>query len=231
LIEIMPGLILFDVDKTLIERIEGHKEAFSHAFKQVYGVETSVDAIDHAGKTDRQIIVEVLKQEGLKESEILSKIDACIESMTDYFNRVKDVIQIEAFDGISHLLTQLNEAGFLLGLVTGNLEPIARGKLDQVGLNHFFKLGGFGSDDRDRSQLVRLAIKRAREQFDFKANNNVFLLGDTPRDIAAGKAAEVTTIGVATGNYSEEELVEADADHVLSNLSSEQKVLNLVSRS
>jgi len=118
--------------------------------------------------------------------------------------------------GIEEAVKLLHAAGHLLGLVTGNLEPIAHAKLSRVGLDQYFRLGGFGSDHQQRAELVRIAVRRAREEFSFPANGVVHLIGDTPKDIAAGKAAGVLTVGVATGHFALGELERAGADLALS---------------
>ena len=51
---------------------------------------------------------------------------------------------IAILKGVFNLLTKLDQKGFLLGLVTGNLEKIARAKSKKIGINQFFKFGGFG---------------------------------------------------------------------------------------
>jgi len=63
----MDKLVLFDIDSTLIKGAKGHREAFSEAFKEIYGVDTTIDIINHHGMTDQQIIIEVLKKNGLDE--------------------------------------------------------------------------------------------------------------------------------------------------------------------
>ena len=202
----MKGLILFDVDKTLIKSSTGHEEAFSIGFKEVYNIDSTINIINHYGMTDQQIIIEVLKKKGLKESEIRPKIKECMKAMLDYFDEIKDTIQIEILDGVIELLEELKKQNFLIGLVTGNLEPIGRGKMKKANLNHYFKLGGFGSDNINRAELVKFAIKRAEKNFNFKYDNNVFLFGDTPQDMNAGHEAGITTIGVTTGIYTKEDL-------------------------
>ncbi|MCK4555821.1 MAG: HAD hydrolase-like protein, partial [Candidatus Aenigmarchaeota archaeon] len=182
----MKKLILFDIDKTLIKSSTGHEASFSRGFKEVYGVESKISIINHHGMTDQQIIIEALKKKGLDEAEIMLKMEECMKIMIDYFNQIKDTIQIDVLKGVPELLSELDKRNNILGLVTGNLEPIGRGKLEKAGLNQYFKLGAFGNDDIDRTKLVKLSIKRAEENFDFKINRNVFLFGDSPKDIVAG---------------------------------------------
>lgn len=221
-------LVLFDIDRTLIKGSRGHKIAFSEAFKKVYGVDTTIDIINHHGITDQQIIIEVLKKNELDEPTIKSKLEECLKEMIDSFDKIVDGDKIIVLEGVQELLEELNKNNILMGLVTGNLEPIARGKLKKVSLDRYFKVGGFGSDDINRTNLVKLAIKRAEENFDFRSNNNVFLFGDAPQDMKAGKEAGVKTVGVTTGIYSKEQLENVDADFIFENLKDTNKVLKII---
>ena len=85
----MNKLVLFDIDKTLIDRSICHHVAFSHAFKKVYGVTVDISIINYAGMTDPQIIMEVLTCIGLDEGLIKVKIDECMEAIVDYFEKTQ----------------------------------------------------------------------------------------------------------------------------------------------
>ena len=63
--------------------------------------------------------------------------------------------------GVEELLPQMLEQGYLLGLVTGNVEAAAHIKLHRSRLNRFFSFGGYGSDSTDRGELTRMALQRA----------------------------------------------------------------------
>jgi phosphoglycolate phosphatase-like HAD superfamily hydrolase len=226
----MKGLVLFDIDGTLIKSGSGNALAFSNAFKQVYGIEGTMVEINHHGMTDQQIIIEVLKKKGFNEYEIMLRMKECIGAIAGYFNEIKDSISIEVLEGVPKLLAQLERKDYLLGLVTGNIEPIARGKLERACLNQYFKLGGFGSDGIKRADLVKIAIGKAMENFGLKPANNIFLFGDTPKDINAGKEAGVIALGIATGIYSRKELEEAGADYALDNLRDTKKILRILNK-
>lgn len=225
----MQTLALFDIDNTLIAPSPGHGKSFSLAFKKVYGVDTSIDLINPHGMTDQEIIIEVLKKNGLDDEEIKSKMVGCMNIMVESFNKSLEGEEINVLSGVRELLNTLDRHNVLLGLVTGNLEAIARGKLTKAGINEYFKVGGFGSDHLVRIELVRIAIRKAIEQFNFEKNNNIFLFGDTPLDIKSGNQAGVRTIGVATGQYSEKQLKVAGAEFVLDNLEKEKQVLEILS--
>ena len=218
----------FDIDGTLVRGFKGHGEAFSQGLKIVYGVDATVDTIGVQGMTEQQVIIEILKRHGLNEEEIKSKIEECMRVMVDYFKKIIATDEIILLDGVQELLRQLRDHDIMMGLVTGNLEPIAKAKLRKVNINHYFKVGGFGNDDLDRANLLRLAIERAHEYFGFQFDNNVFLFGDTPQDIKAGKEVGVKTIGITTGVYSEQQLKDAGADFVLENLRDTEKILKII---
>lgn len=229
----MNKLVLFDIDKTLVHGSNAHKNAFIAAFKNVYNVIGSQEDINPHGKTDQQIITEVLKIKGLTLDSIKRKIKECIRTIVEVYNETSKNDEIKILEGVKELLTELDKHKFLIGLVTGNIESIARSKLTKVNLNQYFKLGGFGSDPHnDRSDLVKLAIDKAEREFGFKYNGkNVFLFGDAPFDMQAGKEGGAITIGVTTGIFSKEELVKAGAQYILPNLKDTDKILKIMSSS
>lgn len=224
----MPNkLALFDIDGTLMKGSKLKDEiALPQAIEKTYGLKVDIDVINRHGMTDPLIIIEVLKKHGLDESAILPKLEECEKTLAGIFAENIKNDELGVFPGVDESLGQLESHGVLLGLVTGNLEPIARLEMERIGLNRYFRLGGFGSDSGNRTELVRLAIKRAKESFGFYGD--VFLFGDTPKDIKAGLEAKVNTVGVATEIYSMEELKEAGADFVLENLRNPAKVLEIV---
>lgn len=227
----MNKLVLFDIDKTLIHGSSAHKDAFEVAFKNVYNVVGSQDDINPHGKTDQQIIIEVLKLKGFAQETIKRKIAECIQTIIDVYNQTSRKDEIKILQGVQELLNELDKRKVLIGLVTGNIESIARSKLTKVNLNQFFKLGGFGSDPHiNRSDLVKLAIKKAERYFSFTNNHkNVFLFGDAPQDMKAGKVGGAVTIGVITGIFTKEQLKKAGADFILENLRDKSKVLTILS--
>jgi phosphoglycolate phosphatase len=221
----MDKLALFDIDKTLIKSSTGHKAAFSVAFEKVYGIDTNIDVIQPSGMTDQQIIFEVLRLSDLDDEKIKSKLDLCMETMVSAFKENYEDDNIIILGGVLELLSALEKNNVLLGLVTGNLEPIGRGKMEKLNLNHYFNVGGFGNEHISRTELVKIAIKKAQSNFDFIFSGNVFLFGDTPRDIIAGKEAGVIPIGVATGIYSKKQLENAGAAIILDDLTNTDDIL------
>jgi phosphoglycolate phosphatase len=126
------------------------------------------------------------------------------------------------------LLTRLYQNGFLLGLVTGNLEKIAWLKLKKIGLEHFFKFGGFGSDHINRAELVKIAIQRAQKKYGIGKNTQIFHFGDAPQDMSAGRMAGVASVGVTTGIFSAAELESAGASIIFPNLNDTDGIMKFL---
>ncbi|MBI4146531.1 HAD hydrolase-like protein [Candidatus Woesearchaeota archaeon] len=222
----MNKLVLFDIDGTLVTGATAHKEAFTAAFKAVYGIDAIIDTISPAGKTDQQIIREVLVHRGLADSEITPKIQECMKAMVNAYKNLESQYQLATLPGVPELLSAMTKRGAILGLVTGNLEPIARKKMQNVGLDKYFPIGGFGSDHENRAELVKLAVSQASKKGFI--GKDIYLFGDTPYDIAAGKAANAITIGVATGSSTTAQLIAAGANHVVQTLTRTNEILQLV---
>jgi len=244
----MKILALFDVDHTLVRGSGAQKQSFSVAIHEVFGIEARMEDIDYQGKTDQMILVDVLKHHGIDETLIKDNLPRLMHIMESVYSRLVNDDTVIVLDGVRELLDELINRPVLTGLVTGNLGLIARQKLRRAGLDHNFPhtfylrnikgewefnprpdigIGGFGSDDINRSTLVRLAIKRAHEQVGFVSkDSNVLLFGDTPRDISAGQEVGVVTVGVGTGRFSREDLLAAGADHAFDNLADTNHILS-----
>ncbi len=214
----MNYLASFDIDNTLVQSSAGHVESLILAIKDTYGLATSINVINHHGMTDQEIIIRILEKYDADDKIVRSKLKKCIDQMQLQYAQIVQSENIVILEGVFNLLTKLDQKGFLLGLVTGNLEKIARAKLKKIGINDFFKFGGFGSDHISRTELVKIAIRRAGKQFDLDDNNQIFHFGDAPQDMRAAREAGATPIGVTTGIFSAEALESAGAYRVVPNL-------------
>ncbi len=224
----MTGIFLFDIDNTLLRNSRSHRQAFYEGFSTVFGVRGDVESINPHGMTDLQIATEFLRQNGVDEKRIRLKLKECMDVIARTFSELVQREQLVVLDGVYELLEILSSRTLLLGLVTGNLESIAWEKLHRTGLEPFFAFGGFGTDDFKRSRLVSIAIERARALQTEISLEHVYLVGDTPRDIQAGREAGVHTIGVATGIYSVEELGLHKPDAVLPSLKPSNGFIHII---
>lgn len=121
--------------------------------------------------------------------------------------------------GVQELLPRLVDEGYLLGLITGNLEAAAHIKLHRANLNRFFAFGGYGSDSPDRAEVTRIALRRASLVYGEDLDpGRCLVIGDTPHDVAGAHAAGIACVGVASHNFNSAQLAEAGADWVIGSL-------------
>jgi phosphoglycolate phosphatase-like HAD superfamily hydrolase len=137
--------------------------------------------------------------------------------------------KIVIMPGVMALLSKLEHHGVILGLVTGNLEQIAKAKLKKIGIDHFFKIGGFGSDHIRRARLVTIALQRAVALVDRGSHLRTFHFGDAPQDMQAGREAGVVPIGVATGVFTAQQLTSAGAGKVFADLQGADDIIQFIS--
>ncbi len=213
------SLILFDIDGTLIETGGAGARSWSWAFEHVFGVPGDIGKYSNAGMTDpvvaRQTFTQVMGREP-QGGELSRLMSAYLSVLPDYVSSSEGYRVLE---GVPQLLARLSEAGIMLGITSGALEAGAHAKLGRAKLNHYFLVGGYGSDSEDRVELTRCAIRRGERLLGRSlADDEVAVVGDTPLDISAAQGAGVVSVGVATGRYGVQELRAARADHVLASL-------------
>jgi len=211
-------LLLFDIDGTLILTGGAGIHALNRAFREVVGIENAMERVRPHGKTDPAIVREVFT--------VCESSSQCSDFMTAildaYVRFLPEEVRISSsyrvLPGILEFLDEFHDHKDLaFGLATGNLERGARIKLERGNLNRYFPFGGFGSDSESRAELVRRAAEKgARHTGQQISSEDVFVIGDTPRDIEAGREAGFRTVGVATADYSTHDLNAAGADLVMS---------------
>ena len=210
-------LILFDIDGTLLLRAHlEHREALADAVREVWGVaDPGPDAVRAAGRTDGEIAREICLLGGVAAERIDAGRDAfraaCARA---YARRCPPDLRDRRAPHAPGLLGALAARdGVRLSLVTGNLEAVARLKLERAGLGRFFAAGqgGFGSDADDRLELPAIARRRAGANGRPYPRARTVVVGDTPNDIACARADGLRCVAVATGPYGAGELAGADA--------------------
>lgn len=213
---LMKRLLLFDIDGTLV--LGGPaKGAFHTAMVETFGTAGAIDGHDFSGKTDPQIARELLRGTGMSDADIDAGLPALWDRYLGHLGERLPGHPMNVLPGVGPLLEALaGRRDVALGLLTGNIVRGAQLKLGSVGLAHHFRTGSYGSDSEVRNDLAPIALRRAAETWrqDFDPGD-VWVVGDTPADVACGKVGGTRTLGVATGRFSAGALEEAGADVVV----------------
>ena len=193
-------LVLFDVDKTLFmtsDPLMG--QATTDAIETVWGRRLAHDAIkyvDHPGQTATRITRLLLQADGLSDEEIDPGLERwCEEASARYLELLShaDTSDWRAADGSAEAIAQIEHRA----LLTGNPEPVARARIELIGLGDLFPRGqgAFGCDAEDRAALIDIARHRAGDW----PREETVAVGDTPADITGARAAGIHVIGFGAG--------------------------------
>ena len=218
-------LFLFDIDGTLLSTARAGEHALRLSLKERFGVDDDLSSISFAGSTDGNIALQMFAAHG---------IPGTPENIADLFDGYVRHLALElprregrVLPGIVALLEALHERkDCVLGLLTGNIERGAQLKLSHYGVWDFFEFGAFADDHIDRNKLGPLARAKAAEKHGVSFDaGDIFVIGDTPKDIDCARAAGFVAVAIATGNYSRGELKAHRPDHLFEDLSDTGAVL------
>jgi phosphoglycolate phosphatase len=221
-------ILLWDIDGTLIKsENKSFPSAHSLAIERVIAIKLNIDETLH-GATDLEVILHLAKINQIKISKnkfalILDELD-CITLQK--INK-RENSQVLVQPGIRQVLDYLKSNNFSQGILTGNTQKRAQAKLENVDLTSFFSPELFfcGGNFESRIMLAQFVNKKLLDQ-------DVILIGDSPKDIFAAKKNNLKVIGVATGNYSESQLFAGNPNLVISNFKSHKNnFINFINKS
>lgn len=215
-----PRLVLFDIDGTLVSTGGRAGGALLRALAETYGVRPHAAGYAFAGKTDPQIIRELLSASGVAPSAIEEYRQQALARYLVYLEEALTPGSVRVLPGVRNLLAALvAQPQTTVGLLTGNVAGGAALKLRAAGLEGFFRCGAFGCDAEDRNLLVPIARQRALEAtgIHFSAAQTV-VVGDTEADIACARAGGARAVAVATGGTPRAVLAALKPDTLLASL-------------
>ena len=230
----MPGtkLVLLDIDGTILWTDGAGRRAIHDALREVFG------GIGPAGywfdgKTDRQIVRDLMRLEGHADAVIDERMERLLERYVVNLRReLRDPAHPpRLLPGVNELLDAVERHPRMrLGLLTGNLVAGAAAKLESVGIDPArFEVGAYGSDEEHRPSLPAVALRRARETLGLELEGaSLVIIGDTPADVECGRAVGARALAVATGRYSVEELRKHDPAAVFEDLTDTAAVMEAI---
>ncbi|MBH54946.1 MAG: hydrolase [Opitutaceae bacterium] len=199
-------LLLWDIDGTILSAKGAGPQAFKRATQDYFGYEIPITSIDWLGATDYSIAYAFLENAGRAVSREEAKL--LIDCYLSCLPATLDATNARAMDGIRELLEYFHsQKDAHQALLTGNVRRGAEIKLGYLGVLHFFPFGAFADHSDDRNDLSRHALELAREHLRADwSPDQIYVMGDTPKDIECGKIIGAHTVAVATGQHSVEEL-------------------------
>lgn len=202
-------IVLWDIDGTLLAAGDGGIVHFHKAVSNVSGKHELPTLAAH-GKTDWQIIREIL-QEAQLDLELAPRVSEELDRLSDIY---LTTARATLLPSVNEALGQLKAQGIRNGLLTGNSELRSRRKLDGGGVDIAlidWSAGFFGVRSPVRSALTASARQA-------HPNTRLLIIGDTPFDGTAAKAAGIPFLAVCTGKYDRSAFADSDAIAVIDTL-------------
>lgn len=223
-------LVLFDIDGTLLSAAGVSASALREALLEYFGTEGPLSGYDYSGKTDPQIVRELMRGAGFDGAAIEERLADVLGS---YLRRLRERLRpehVRAKPGVVAVVEALaRDPRVTLGLLTGNLEAGARLKIEPLGLNGHFPFGAYGSDHEDRHHLPAVAVERARAHTGHRfAGKRVVIVGDSIHDVRCGRSLGVRAVAVATGVTTAGTLAAEDPDALLEDCSDLERALRAI---
>jgi phosphoglycolate phosphatase-like HAD superfamily hydrolase len=229
----MPArLVLFDIDGTILLTSGAGRRAMMRAIGEEVELTEGSSRIRFDGKTDPQIVTELLAAAGQpvpSPERIAAICNRYVELLSEELTR--PTTRTTVMPGVHPLLDRLEaEDGVVLGLLTGNIAGGASLKLQSAGIEPMrFRVGAFGSDSSRRPELPPIAVERATRYFGRGlSGSEVVIIGDTPADVACGECINARTVAVATGGYTVSDLQACGPYAVFEDLTDTEGVLSSI---
>ena len=225
-------LILFDIDGTILLTAGAGRRAILAALAEEVSYTEAFEQVRFDGKTDPQIVVELLAVAGDPDPREPARVAAVCRRYVAHLaaELERPTTRTRVMPGVAPLLDRLERERVVVGLLTGNVVEGAALKLRSGGIDPGrFRVGAYGSDAAHRPALPAIAARRAEPFFGrVPSGHDVVIIGDTPADIHCGQGISARAIGVATGGYSLADLEGCGPYAVFEDLSDTDRVLETI---
>jgi pyrophosphatase PpaX len=201
---------LFDFDGTLVDTTELIYQSMRHATGEVLGKDLP-----------REILLANVGQPLPRQMEIIDaeRAEALLESYRLHNEEHHDAL-IQEFPGVEDTLARLRSAGVKIAVVTSKRRFSVRMALESFpGLgevvDHFVTMEDTTEHKPDPEPLLK-----GLEFLGGIPPEEAAYVGDSPFDVAAARAAGITSVAVSWGAFSEDTLRSAEPDHLVEDIDS-----------
>ena len=207
--------ILFDLDGTILDTRDLILISMQNAYLQVIGAET-LPSDD-----------ELLSMVGIPLRDQMERLspehsEELFEAYLAYNAKVQDSM-LKGFCGTAVTLTALKEFGYRLAVVTSKRHAPALHGLEQTGLAEYFELV-LGADNTIEHKPKPGPLLDAARLMGLEVSECAYV-GDSPYDMLSARAAGMYAVGALWGMFTQETLLDAGAEVLISHISELPEVL------
>lgn len=204
--------IIFDIDGTLTSTNELIFASFNHITEKYLGKTYSKEEITNLfGPPEDQILKDMCGD----------NFEMAKKDYYDFYNNNHHMADL--YPGIKDLLSHLKENNVLLSIYTGKGKKAGVITLKKLDIHDYFDLIITGDDVVEHKPSAE-GINKFIEKFKLE-KNQVLMVGDSPADVKAAKAAGVKIASVLWDSYAKEKVLQLKSDFVFHSVKELRKFL------
>ena len=203
----MINTIIFDLDGTLLNTLEGLKNSTNFALKKFNSPEITLEQTrSFVGNGVRKLI-----ERAIPNGEKNPDFEKCLNTFKEHYSKTMYQKTV-AYDGIEDMLTELKRKGIKTGVVSNKFDTAVK----ELCKNYFDGLiiVAIGESPDVRKKPAPDSVLKAMEILDAKPENTLYV-GDSDVDIQTAKNTNLKSVGVTWGFRDRELLEEEGADFII----------------
>ncbi len=202
----LPGLVIFDLDGTVLDSVELIVESFGHAVREVLGLELS-----------REELIRGVGRPLLEQMACFDP-DGAEELVVVYrkFNHREHDLRVSLYPGVADLLLRLRARGVKLGLVTSKSRDTTEMAFRATGIGQLFD-AVVCAGETEHHKPNPDPLFRVVELLGGVVDGAVYV-GDSPFDIEAAQRAGMRSVGVTWGVFPAEDVAAQEPDHLVGSM-------------
>ena len=203
----MINTIIFDLDGTLLNTLEGLKNSTNFALKKFNSPEITLEQTrSFVGNGVRKLI-----ERAIPNGEKNPDFEKCLNTFKEHYSKTMYQKTV-AYDGIEDMLTELKKRGIKTGVVSNKFDTAVK----ELCKNYFDGLiiVAIGESPDVRKKPAPDSVLKAMEILGAKPENTLYV-GDSDVDIQTAKNSNLKSVGVTWGFRDRELLEKEGADFII----------------
>lgn len=203
----MINTIIFDLDGTLLNTLEGLKNSTNFALKKFNSPEITLEQTrSFVGNGVRKLI-----ERAIPNGEKNPDFEKCLNTFKEHYSKTMYQKTV-AYDGIEDMLTELKKRGIKTGVVSNKFDTAVK----ELCKNYFDGLiiVAIGESPNVRKKPAPDSVLKAMKILGAKPENTLYV-GDSDVDIQTAKNSNLKSVGVTWGFRDRELLEKEGADFII----------------
>lgn len=203
----MINTIIFDLDGTLLNTLEGLKNSTNFALKKFNSPEITLEQTrSFVGNGVRKLI-----ERAIPNGEQNPDFEKCLNTFKEHYSKTMYQKTV-AYDGIEDMLTELKKRGIKTGVVSNKFDTAVK----ELCKNYFDGLiiVAIGESPNVRKKPAPDSVLKAMKILGAKPENTLYV-GDSDVDIQTAKNSNLKSVGVTWGFRDRELLEKEGADFII----------------